>query len=129
MERKNRKSGSTIFYLTLTPVQQGTRRKSTLLPSRDHAAMLLLNPRKCAIITRAQTTAKISPKHFCRPLWESTFPVLSQLEIGSGGKIVFSWAWISKQINCVFSMSCRKNVWGWLHLTESVRLPETDLLS
>ena len=29
MERKNRKSGSTIFYLTLTPVQQGTRRKST----------------------------------------------------------------------------------------------------
>ena len=29
MERKNRKSGSIIFYLTLTPVQQGTRRKST----------------------------------------------------------------------------------------------------
>ena len=29
MERKNRKSGSTIFYLTLTPVQQGTSRKST----------------------------------------------------------------------------------------------------
>ena len=28
MERKNRKSGSTIFYLTLTTVQQGTRRKS-----------------------------------------------------------------------------------------------------
>ena len=25
MERKNRKSGSTIFDLTLTPVQQGTR--------------------------------------------------------------------------------------------------------
>ena len=30
MERKNRKSGSIIFYLTLTPVQQGTRRKSTI---------------------------------------------------------------------------------------------------
>ena len=29
MERKNRKSGSTILYLTLTSVQQGTRRKST----------------------------------------------------------------------------------------------------
>ena len=29
MERKNRKSGSTILYLTLTPVQQGTRRNST----------------------------------------------------------------------------------------------------
>ena len=29
MERKNRKSGSTILYLTLTPVQQGTRRKRT----------------------------------------------------------------------------------------------------
>ena len=28
MERKNRKSGSTILYLTLTHVQQGTRRKS-----------------------------------------------------------------------------------------------------
>ena len=28
MKRKNRKSGSTILYLTLTPVQQGTRRKS-----------------------------------------------------------------------------------------------------
>ena len=31
IERKNRKSGSTIFYLTLTPVQQGTRRKSTYI--------------------------------------------------------------------------------------------------
>ena len=30
MERKNRKSGSTILYPTFTPVQQGTRRKSTL---------------------------------------------------------------------------------------------------
>ena len=29
MERKNGKSGSTILYLTLTHVQQGTRRKST----------------------------------------------------------------------------------------------------
>ena len=29
MQRKNRKSGSTILYLTITPVQQGTRRKST----------------------------------------------------------------------------------------------------
>ena len=29
---KNRKSGSTILYLTLTPVQQGTRRKSTIFP-------------------------------------------------------------------------------------------------
>ena len=29
MERKNRKSGSTILYLTFIPVQQGTRRKSS----------------------------------------------------------------------------------------------------
>ena len=27
--RGGKKSGSTIFYLTLTPVQQGTRRKNT----------------------------------------------------------------------------------------------------
>ena len=30
MERINRKSDSTIFYLTLTHVQQGTKRKSTV---------------------------------------------------------------------------------------------------
>ena len=30
MERNNRKSDSTIFYLTLTHVQQGTKRKSTV---------------------------------------------------------------------------------------------------
>ena len=29
LERNNQKSGSTIFYLTLTHVQQGTKRKST----------------------------------------------------------------------------------------------------
>ena len=28
--KKDRKSGLTILHLTLTPVQQGTRRKSTL---------------------------------------------------------------------------------------------------
>ena len=30
MERINRKSDSTIFYMTLTHVQQGTKRKSTV---------------------------------------------------------------------------------------------------
>ena len=30
MERINRKSDSTIFYLTLTHVQQGTKRRNTV---------------------------------------------------------------------------------------------------
>ena len=36
MERKNRKSGSTILYLNFTHVQQGTRRKSTPYSSSNH---------------------------------------------------------------------------------------------
>ena len=40
MEKKNRKSCSTIFYLTFTPVQQGTRKKSTIMLSHDRHVML-----------------------------------------------------------------------------------------
>ena len=42
-ERNNRKSGSTIFYLALTHVQQGKKRKSTV--SLVNKKLCLINPR------------------------------------------------------------------------------------
>ena len=61
MERKNRKSGSTIFYLTLTPVQQGTRRKGTCF----FCFLLVLFP---YVPVRAIET--LNPNHSCSDLIE-----------------------------------------------------------
>ena len=60
MERKNGKSGLTILYLTLTPVQQGTRRKSTFF-----CFLLVLFP---FVPVRAIET--LNPNHSCSDLIE-----------------------------------------------------------
>ena len=71
MERKNGKSGSTILYLTLTPVQQGTRRKSTFI-SLCEKENFLVSHLHCSLTNAALCPLVLLPSLSLKNIFLST---------------------------------------------------------